>query len=165
MDELARVMVDAVQRSHSLNEFFVGVLCRQRYCRGSKDLGCGWSPQCMRRNVSAHHRSGPDYGSFPNPHVGKNDAVRADKDVSLDDNRSLMPSAPRSPIEVGEDGRAETYGAIVSNEDVIGMTIVKINEMGEPYVLPDLDPAQAVQPWPQARSAGTNESENVENTA
>jgi len=165
MDKLAWMMVGTGKRPHPLNKFLIRVLGRQWYRGGPEDLGSGWSPQCVRRNISAHHSAGFDDGAFANPDVREKDAVWPDKDIPFDDYRALVPGPSWSPVEMRKDCRSEADSTVVSDKDPFRVTIVQVDEMGEPDVLANLNPTQAVQPRPQARSARTDERENVKKAA
>jgi len=162
MGEIARVMMRFVQQSHTLYEIFIRVFSGQRDRRGANHLR-GWRPpQSMWRNVPAHHRAGFDDSSFPYSDIGQDDAVRTDEDILLDHDCPFMLNATRSPIEVGEDGCAKADGAVITDENAIGMTVVHVNKMREPDTLADLHSPQTMQPRSQTGSARANKRENME---
>jgi hypothetical protein len=138
----------------SFNEFFIGMMMGQGNCDSSDRAAFGTSPERSRRDVSRNDTSGLDDRPLADPNVGKDDAMRSDKNVFLDDDfAGVVGRAFRPPIEMGDDGRPQADAAIVADRYGFGMQFIEIDILTDPDLLSDMDASKPVEEWPQTVSS------------
>jgi hypothetical protein len=106
----------------------------------------------MGWHVSAHDGTCAYDCSFTNPHVRQNDTVRSNEHVAFNDYFTVAFRPPGPPVKVSEDRGSKTNGAVVADRHSFGMQFVDIHELGNPNVLSDFHPTQAMQPRPKGTS-------------
>jgi hypothetical protein len=104
----------------------------------------------MRRDISAHDCTRPDYGPFTDGHVRQDHAVWPDEDVILNHNFPIADRPARTRVKVRNDRSSEADNAIIANRYVFRMCFVEIDELTDEDLFPNAHSAQPVQPRAQA---------------
>jgi hypothetical protein len=91
--------------------------------------------------------------------------VRSDEHILLDDDFPIADRAARAEVEVRENRRSKPDGAVITDRDFVRMQFVDIDELGNPHVVPNVRPANAMKPWPEAGAAWGNERNFVKKAA
>lgn len=115
----------------------------------------------MRGNIPTDDASRPDDRSFSDPYVGQNYAMRPDEDILFDEDSSVAVWAPGTPVEVGKDGCAIANGAVIADVYIGRMEFVDVHQLGDPNLLADIRPAQAMEQGSQATASGSQEGQFV----
>jgi hypothetical protein len=125
---LTRTIPRACSRFDAASKFLIGVFGSQRDRRDAEELGRRRSPKSVGWNVLDHYTACADHGSFTNPHIRQDGAVRSNEDILLMTTLPLLfgllgPQYKRVQMEVLRPM------AIVADRDVGGMQFIEIYKL------------------------------------
>jgi hypothetical protein len=144
-------------------EFLVGMLRGEGDRHLAQRFRAGNSPKSAGGDIPADHGPRLDHRPFADPHVGENDAVGAYEHVLFDDHLGVVVFFPGSPVEMGEDGGAKADGAMIPYGHIFRVQLINIDQLGDPHLLPQMDPPHAVQKGPQAPAPRANHGDFMDN--
>ena len=100
----------------------------------------------MRWDISAHDRTRPDDGPFPDRHIRQDHAVWPDEDVILNHNLAIADRPARARVKVRNNRSSEADNTIIADRYVFRMCFIEIDELTDEHLFPDARSAQPVQP-------------------
>jgi len=95
----------------------------------------------VRGHIAAHYRTSSDHCSLTDSHIGQDDTVRSNENISFNYYFSVACRSPGPPIEVGKDRGPKADCAVVADFDVRGMQFINVYKLADPDIAPHYNSA------------------------
>lgn len=119
----------------------------------------------MGRNITTDDGASLDHSPISDADVRQNYTMRTNEHVPSNCHSVTVMRLPGAPVKVSKDSCSKTYRTILPNRQALGVQLVKVDELSNPYILSDFDAALAMKPRPQATAARREESKFLKHPA